>query len=136
MSLDYLNAVYSQSKTTGASRFLLVTLAHHADKFGVCWPGVETLAAEQAVTPRTLQKTLHALRQSGEVIVIEGGGRNISNRYIITLGQSLEQVKDTLENHPDIPRLNHVNIDTLLDDKTLSILTENPVKNDRGTIKN
>ena len=102
MSLETINNVLSLSKTTRSQRLMLMILAHHADRHGVCWPSIPTLADEMNVAPRNASAILGKLRKNGEVIIVPGGGRKRSNTYLITLGQSPEEIANTLETLPSI----------------------------------
>jgi len=100
MSYEFQNRVLSVSKTKQSQRLLMLTLALHADKYGVCWPSVNTLAKELNAAVRNTNALIARLKDSGEIIIIEGGGREISNTYIITLGQSETDIARILKTHP------------------------------------
>lgn len=46
-------------------KFILLALADHADKTGICWPSIETLVDKTGTSRATVYRALSALEQSG-----------------------------------------------------------------------
>lgn len=80
--LGMVNRVYAESKATGPSRFLLVTLATFAWKGDTVHPTQETLATMLNVTARTVRNLLAGLLKSGELQVVRKGGAGRGNYAI------------------------------------------------------
>lgn len=89
MSNRALNYVWQHSRATGNARLMLVAMADKADARGVCWPGVETLAAMVGVEERSARRLIRKLEQAGEITVEIGGGVDTvhgrTNRYTVVM---------------------------------------------------
>jgi helix-turn-helix protein len=68
-------------------KFVLLSLADHADEGGVCWPGVRRLVLLTQLSERTVQRALQALQGLGwvQVRAYEHGGRGRATEYLLTL---------------------------------------------------
>jgi hypothetical protein len=67
-----------------AERCLLFTLATYSNKFGECWPSVETLAAVMGRTDRQVQRLLRGLERRGHIAITLGGkGPKDPNVYLL-----------------------------------------------------
>lgn len=78
-----------ESGRPATERFVLVTLAEHADDDGVCWPGVERLAERTGFNRATVLRALARLEVDGLVSRQDrfvSGGRQTSNLYVLSLG--------------------------------------------------
>ena len=84
VSIEAVRHVLENSKTKGAQRLILVVIAEHADKNGLAWPSVQTIARLANCSERFVHTTIAKLK-SGELIIERGGGRGRSNRYRIPL---------------------------------------------------
>ena len=84
MSIEAVRHVLERSKTKGAQRLILIVIADHADREGIAWPSVQTIARLANCSERFVKKTIKKLK-SGELIIEKGGGRGRSNRYRIPL---------------------------------------------------
>lgn len=84
MSFEAVRWILENSKTKGAQRLILVVIAEHADKNGLAWPSIETIARLANCSERFVKETIAKL-ESGELIIERGGGRGRSNRYRIPL---------------------------------------------------
>ena len=84
MSFEAIRWILENSKTKGAQRLILVVIAEHADKNGLAWPSVETIARLANCSERFVKQTIAKL-ESGELVIERGGGRGRSNRYRIPL---------------------------------------------------
>jgi len=84
MSFEAVRWILENSKTKGAQRLILVVIAEHADKNGLAWPSIETIARLANCSERFVKETIAKLK-SGELIIERGGGRGRSNRYRIPI---------------------------------------------------
>ena len=84
MSIEAVRHVLEQSKTKGAQRLILLVIAEHADRSGIAWPSVETIAHLANCSERFVKRTIAKL-DAGELVLERGGGRGRSNRYRIPL---------------------------------------------------
>ena len=84
MSVEAVRYVLERSKTKGAQRLILLVIAEHANKDGVAWPGIETIARLANCSERYVKKTIACL-DAGELILDRGGGRRRTHRYRIPL---------------------------------------------------
>ena len=85
VSLDATRWAWVKSAHKGNTLLVLLALADHADREGAAWPSVGTLATETRMEPRTVQNHLRTLRDAGEIIVAQWGGRGDgdSTRYLL-----------------------------------------------------
>lgn len=101
MSIVVLNEVLDSSRSKGTARLLLVVLAEQAHEDGICWPGVDRLAARVNTTPRNIQMLTRELEQQGELLVEHSAGRGNTNRYRVlpptTLNRLLAELTVRLE---------------------------------------
>lgn len=58
----------------GAQRLILVVIAEHADKNGLAWPSIQTIARLANCSARFVKETIAKLK-SGELVIERGGGR-------------------------------------------------------------
>lgn len=100
MSIEVINRVWEKSTHGGPQLLLLLALADHADIDGVCWPGHPKLAKKTRVTPRQAIRLSKQLEDSGEIFILKGGGRSISNSYLITIGLTEDEIQTRLVKHP------------------------------------
>ena len=112
MSIEAVRHVLENSKTKGAQRLILVVIAEHADKNGLAWPSVQTIARLANCSERFVHTTIAKLK-SGELIIERGGGRGRSNRYRIPLekvnsGSAITEAErvnsDAIKGEPQITR--------------------------------
>ena len=75
MSRDWTEAVWQMDGLSPTERLLMLALARHADKDGVCWPSHSRIAALTGLTVRTIQRTLPALVERNH-LDIDGRARN------------------------------------------------------------
>jgi len=94
-----------QQALTPTLKLILMALADAADKQGVCWPSISTLAKKCSVSTRTVQRSLRALVDQG-LLVAEarrrGDGSSTSNRYrlLIARGDNLSLPRDAGDTRP------------------------------------
>jgi MarR-like DNA-binding transcriptional regulator SgrR of sgrS sRNA len=112
VSIEAVRHVLENSKTKGAQRLILVVIAEHADKNGLAWPSVQTIARLANCSERFVHTTIAKLK-SGELIIERGGGRGRSNRYRIPLekvnsGSAITEAErvnsDAIKGEPQITR--------------------------------
>lgn len=79
MNVGFFQAVYN-SDLSHRARVVYMCLKDHADKQGVCWPGIRTIMRELNLSRRTVQRALKELEQSGLIKRTpryrENGGRS------------------------------------------------------------
>lgn len=99
MSVRITSQVWESSGHKGNDLLLLLALADAANQEGVCWPKVSTLAKMTRLSERTVQRSLGTLKESGELVVLQGGfldGKNQSSTYIVKTGrQDVTPLSDT-----------------------------------------
>jgi hypothetical protein len=72
---------------------VLIALAHHADKNGVCWPSQQTIADELEMGVSTVRMHVTALQRKGLIDHARRHRRNgsrTSNEYMLMMGQPPE----------------------------------------------
>jgi hypothetical protein len=75
-------AVLGAPELTDGQKVVAMALAEHMNgDGGSCWPSVETLAGEIALTRRPVQKALAALEELGWIERRIGRGRGHSSQY-------------------------------------------------------
>lgn len=87
MSIEYLNACFASS-LRGNCRHVLLALANHADRDGLCWPSINTIAAHGGVSRRTAQSCLDTLEADGYLIRehrFRENGSQTSSIYLLDL---------------------------------------------------
>jgi DNA-binding MarR family transcriptional regulator len=105
-----------QQALTPTLKLVLMALADAADKQGVCWPSISTLAKKCSVSTRTVQRSLRALVDQGLLIAEarrRGDGSSTSNRYrlLVAGGDNLSPSRDAgvtqpgqvCQGDPDVP---------------------------------
>jgi hypothetical protein len=86
LSIKVSTAVWKKSRRAGGALLVLLAVADHADDEGRAWPSVGTLAQRARLTERQVRRILNTLVASGELVIeTRGGGRNLSNRYRVTV---------------------------------------------------
>lgn len=87
MSIDVMVSVWKHSKQKAAARLLLIAIADSANDHGEAWPGIKSLAKKCNTSDRNIQKLIKHLEASGELRVVDGGGRSTvngaTNKYIV-----------------------------------------------------
>lgn len=86
MSVKIMTSVFENSKTRGAARLVLLSLADNANDEGFCRPAVATLARKANASEITTREYLHAFAQIGLVKIVgraTDDGRQTSNEYQI-----------------------------------------------------
>ena len=103
MSNRCLNFAWQQV-VPGGQKLVLLALADHADREGVCWPSVDHLASRCGLTRRTVRKAVAALETAGLVAVERRrgpDGRQLSSVFRLVLPGD-NSPPDRVKNcHPD-----------------------------------
>lgn len=98
MSISVMTRVWRESSRQGNELLLLLALADHADDDGVCWPGIALLARKSRNSERHVKRLLVKLEHAGELYVRDRrGGRGRSNRYLLTVGFTGDELREILE---------------------------------------
>jgi hypothetical protein len=85
VNLDLFLALRSSSRaSTPAEQSVLLALAGYADKDGVAWPSIATLAKGARLGESTVRAALRALERVGHIECVELGGGRFSTRYRVT----------------------------------------------------
>ncbi|MFG6082059.1 helix-turn-helix domain-containing protein [Paracoccus litorisediminis] len=84
MSNAFLNAVWAMKGINRGEGHVLTALADRANESGVCWPSIEDIAERTKMTDRGVRKIIRRLAEAGLIIIEEGGGRQVMNRYTLT----------------------------------------------------
>lgn len=99
MSYRAMDLVYDMQVTDPVAKFVLLTIAKHADERMQCFPSMDRLASLTGLSPRTVQRKVTALRKDGFLSVSNRsiGGKRISNYYTIlrpvSTGQSVVELR-------------------------------------------
>jgi len=92
ISVQAISWVLEESKSTGSSRLVLISIANHASVDGdSCWPAVRTISREARISERSVQYALRELEQIGEISLIRGTGRKHTHRYFMIAYQQWVQ---------------------------------------------
>jgi DNA-binding transcriptional ArsR family regulator len=83
MSIEASRHVWATTKQSGSALIVLLAIADYADKSGLAWPTVKSLAAKARMSIRNVQYHLNRLRDAGEIVVMEGDNHWSANRYQI-----------------------------------------------------
>jgi hypothetical protein len=81
--------VWEHSSRKGTELLLLLAIADIADKNGVAYPGVKTLAGYIRMSGRNTQRALAKLERSGEISVRRNGGPNGTHLFQVRMNHSL-----------------------------------------------
>lgn len=94
MSIAVMSWVWSNSKTKGSARLVLLALADNANDDGVCWPSIATVAKKANLERRYVIDILKQLENDGEIKVERrrNGKLNKSNVYMVVMPASLPSV--------------------------------------------
>lgn len=108
MSIDVMNAVWRESKSTGRARLVLLSIADHQGELGA-WPSIETLAKMVNSSPRSVQRDIQELIKLGELQVefrsAPTYGPYKANRYWVSLPGVTNQVSEVTKTAPEVTDL-------------------------------
>lgn len=102
MSVRVSDWVWRESGAKGNDLLLLLALADQSDDKGRCWPSVQHLADKTRLSRATVQRRLHALRDSGLITTEARAGG--SNLYHFTFAVAIPDVDVVPQNAaPNLP---------------------------------
>ncbi|MEW8440970.1 MAG: helix-turn-helix domain-containing protein [Candidatus Thiodiazotropha taylori] len=89
MSINAINWAFDQDIESPQAKFVLVSLANHANKDGTCYPGIDTLCRKTAMHRATVIRHIQTLINDKFIKKVirpgDGSGRK-SNLYQLNLG--------------------------------------------------
>ena len=106
MSYRAMDLVYDMEVADPVAKFVLLTIAKHADEKMQCFPSMDRLASLTGLSPRTVQRKVNALRKDGFLSVSNRsvGGKRTSNYYTISrpvsTGQSVVELRQPVRLAP------------------------------------
>ena len=106
MSYRAMDLVYDMEVADPVAKFVLLTIAKHADERMQCFPSMDRLASLTGLSPRTVQRKITALRKDGFLSVSNRsvGGKRTSNYYTISrpvsTGQSVVELRQPVRLAP------------------------------------
>ena len=108
MSIEIMNAVWRNSKSTGRARLVLLSIADHQGELGA-WPSIETLAKMVNSSPRSVQRDIQDLIALGELQVefrsAPTYGPYKANRYWVQLPGVTNQVPEVTKTASEVTDL-------------------------------
>ena len=108
MSIETMNAVWRNSKSTGRARLVLLSIADHQGELGA-WPSIETLAKMVNSSPRSVQRDIQDLIKLGELDVefrsAPTYGPYKANRYWVKLPGVTNQVSEVTKTASEVTDL-------------------------------
>lgn len=76
MSVQAISAVLDHSRVTKGARLTAISLANHADRYGITWPSLRLAGEEALLKRRAVQEAIKVLREKGElVLLVEADGQ-------------------------------------------------------------
>ena len=78
-----IRSIYADDTLERGEVAVMLALAWHADRNGVCWPSVETLARECRFSERHVQRIIAELINAGKIIAADRKGGTHSTIYTI-----------------------------------------------------
>lgn len=94
--------VWEHSRARLNDRLVLLAIADQARDDGTdAWPSVPRLAAKAHVSERTVQRSIRALAELGEIEIVEGGGRHRPNQYRVVM--TIQTASESQGNQPVNP---------------------------------
>jgi hypothetical protein len=88
MSIELTTAVWKHSKQKSGGLLVLLAIADYANKEGIAWPAVSTLAKKTRMSPRNVQRWLRKIEGDGELITIQNQSGHCTNRFRICVRES------------------------------------------------
>jgi len=80
---EHFDSVIRNPDISTSARCLYAILTTYADKDGICWPGIERLAAEMGTTRRTISNLIKELVEKKAISVVRRG-KTLTNVYSLT----------------------------------------------------
>ena len=106
MSYRAMDLVYDMEVADPVAKFVLLTIAKHADEKMQCFPSMDRLASLTGLSSRTVQRKITALRKDGFLSASNRsvGGKRTSNYYTISrpvsTGQSVVELRQPVRLAP------------------------------------
>ena len=85
--MAYYDSIYKDQELSHRAKAVYIYLKDHANKEGICWPGINTIAAGLNLSRSTVKRALNELVKEG---LVEKSGRWRENG---SLTSNLYQVK-------------------------------------------
>ena len=130
MSLKAISWAFEQDLTPSACKFVLVSLADHADvQTGQCWPSIGFLAKRCCMTERSIFNHLAQLEKLGKIKRINRWGRSNVYQMLIDGTEAL---------HPEIDSpstLNQIHPHPVIDSPIPATVSPRTVTNRQRTVK-
>jgi pyocin large subunit-like protein len=93
MSWQAMDTVYTMDIADPVAKFVLITIAKHADERLQCWPSVSRISSLTGLSSRTVQRKVAELKKMGVLYVTTRGrkGEQSSNLYLIKVPKGVRQ---------------------------------------------
>lgn len=65
--MAYYDSIYQDQELSHRAKAVYIYLKDHADKDGICWPGIKTIAAGVSLSRSTVKRALDDLVRAGLV---------------------------------------------------------------------
>lgn len=102
VSINVMNWVWENSKTSGTELLMLLAIADSADHSGGnAYPSRRTLAAKTRLDPSTVRRVIGRLRDGGHLKVQAGGGRANTNMYTVVMADTSPTTESPVDNLVD-----------------------------------
>jgi hypothetical protein len=102
MSVKVMTWVWERSPVAGNERLVLLAIADSAEDDGRnAWPSVATLARKTRLDPRTVQRVIRRLQDSGHLAVATAAGRGGANVYSVLMNPTGAATADAVDNAGD-----------------------------------
>lgn len=97
MSIAIMTNVWRSSQHKGTHLLAILAFADMANDDGYCWPSIEKIAERCRVEPRSINRIINRLVESGELYIQRSeGGPGRTNSYIVTIGMDAEKLVRSL----------------------------------------
>ena len=72
--MAYYDSIYNDQELSHRAKAVYIYLKDHANKEGICWPGIKTIAAGVSISRSTVKRALDDLVKQGWWRSPAGGG--------------------------------------------------------------
>src|ERR1051325_706016 len=88
MSFEATNWAFEQEVGKASAKFVLVSLADHADRERKCWPSLRRIAIRTELSRDTIVRSIQLLESRGLIRVVRRhkGLSSLSNMYYVNCG--------------------------------------------------
>ena len=66
--MAYYDSIYNDQELSHRAKAVYIYLKDHANKEGICWPGIKTIAAGVSLSRSTVKRALDDLTRAGLVV--------------------------------------------------------------------